>query len=91
MVAISPNLKYGPYENHTFANPDSPFAPFALLTCLPQGGFVKSCNDQSMLSHITFGIPHGILYLISENFDWNPKPIKYHVRKCICCSFTITI
>jgi hypothetical protein len=63
MVTISPNLKYGPYENHTFANPTSPSIPSIQLTRSPQDGPVKSCDDQSMFSHITFGIPHKIMYL----------------------------
>jgi hypothetical protein len=66
MVIINPNIEYGPYENHTFTNPASlftPSTPSTQLTCLPQDGFEKSCDDQSMFSHTTFGIPHGILYL----------------------------
>jgi hypothetical protein len=63
MVAISPNFEYGPYEDHTFANPISPFIPFAQLTHLPQDGLVKFCDDRSMFFHTTFGIPHKIMYL----------------------------
>jgi hypothetical protein len=63
MVAVSPNFKYDPCGDHTFANPTSPFAPSSQLTHLLQDGFMKSCDDQSMFSPTTFGIPHGILYL----------------------------
>jgi hypothetical protein len=62
MVAISPNLKYGPCEDHTFAYPASLFAPSTQLTCLPQDGLMKSCDDQTMLFHTTIKIPHRILY-----------------------------
>jgi hypothetical protein len=63
MVIISPNLEYGPYEDHTFTNLTSPSSPSTQLIHLPHDGFVKSCNDQSMLSHTTFKIPPGILYI----------------------------
>jgi hypothetical protein len=63
MVVISPNLEYDPCEDHTFANPTSPFAPSVQLKCLPQDGLVKLCNDQSMFFHTTLGIPYIILYL----------------------------
>jgi hypothetical protein len=63
MVAISPNLEYGPYEDHTFTNPISVFALSIQLTHLLQDGLVKLCNNQSMFYHTTLGIPHGIIYL----------------------------
>jgi hypothetical protein len=43
--SLNPNLDYGLYGDHTFANPTSPFAPFVWLTRLPQDGLVKSCDD----------------------------------------------
>jgi hypothetical protein len=61
MVIVGPNFEYGPYENHTFVNPTSLSAPSTKLTRLPQDGLMKLCNDQSMFSHTTFGIPHGLL------------------------------
>ncbi len=45
MVAISPNLDYGLYGDHTFAKNISPFAPFVQLSCLSQNGHVKSSDD----------------------------------------------
>ncbi len=63
MGVVSPNLKYNPCVEHTFTNPTSPFAPSTQLTNLPQDGFVKLCNDQSMLFHTTFEIPHEIQYI----------------------------
>ncbi len=74
MVVVSPNLKYCPYEDHTFANPASLFAPFVQLTCLLQDGLVKSCDNQSMFFHTTLGIPHGILYLGQWEFWLKPQP-----------------
>jgi hypothetical protein len=63
MVVVNPNLEYGPCGDHTFANPISPFTPFAKLTRLLQDRLVKLCDDQSLFSHTTFKIPHIILYI----------------------------
>jgi hypothetical protein len=63
MVTISPNFENCPYESHTFANLASPSIPSTQLTRLLQDGLVKLCDDQSMLSHTTLGIPHKIMYL----------------------------
>ncbi len=63
MVVVSPNLEYGPYGNHSFESPTSSSTPSVQLIHLLQDGLVKSCDDQSMLSHKTLGIPHIILYL----------------------------
>ncbi len=73
MVTISHNLEYGPYEDHTFINPISPFAPFTKLTRVPQDGLTKLCNDQSMPFHTTLGIPHKILYLHQWELWWEPQ------------------
>jgi hypothetical protein len=54
--------EYGPYETHISTNFTSPFAPSIQLTCLPQDGVMKSCDDQSVFFHTPFGIPHRILY-----------------------------
>jgi len=61
MVVISPNFEYGPCEDHLFANLISPSAPSVQLTRLPQDGFMKLCDDQSMFFHTTLGIPHKIM------------------------------
>jgi len=63
MVALSPNFEFGPCEDHIFAKLSSLFAPSVQLTCLPRDGLMKSCDDQSILSHTTLGIPHKIMYL----------------------------
>ncbi len=54
--------EYGPCEIHTSTNFTSPFAPSIQLTCLPQDGLVKSCDDQLVFFHISFGNPHIISY-----------------------------
>jgi hypothetical protein len=66
MVVVSTNLKYGPCGNRTFANPTSLSTPFIQLIRLLQDGLVKSCDDQSMLSHTTLGME--FYTLVSENF-----------------------
>jgi hypothetical protein len=63
MVEINSNIEYGPCEDHTFTNPVSPSTPSVQFIHLLEDGLVKSCDDQSMLSHTTLRIPRGILYL----------------------------
>jgi hypothetical protein len=82
MVAISPNFKFGPSEDNIFTNLSSSFAPSVQLTRLPQDGFMNSCDDQSILSHTTLGIPHNIMYLGQWEFRLEPKPPKYPIQKC---------
>ncbi len=73
MVVISPNLDYGPCENHIFVNLASLLVPSAQLTHLLQDGLVKSCNNQSMFLHTTLGIPHKILYLGMWELQLEPQ------------------
>jgi len=63
MVTLGPNFEFGPCEDHIFTNLFSSFAPSVQLTHLPHDGLMKSCDDQSILSHTTLGIPHSIMYL----------------------------
>jgi len=63
MVIINFSLQHGYFETHTYINFVASFAPFVELTCLFLDGFMKLCNDQSMVFHIIIGTPHKTSYL----------------------------